>query len=155
MTEDVFDSINGVSSHALIYLYTQNNTYKILNAFPYNTPFYNRLEVWLKDGRCFAEEDLGQLYENGYTKDDFQEIYDKAEALCSAFSIPYEEGKGIDHISAIFYRNNMEKCRKLLSDLNQIYLDLDEELRSKRYLITRDLMGNNKRNDFLEKQNTY
>lgn len=151
--DGVFKSLRNIRGTSYIYLYTPEIHFKVLEQFPYNSPFRNRLEVWLNDT---AMEDIAKLFnEKNLGKDNFQAIYDKASEIRSTIFVPYEKGKEFDHISLLFFLSKIDKIKKLVSDLEQIYSDCDEDLKTERVLIEKDLMGRNISSDFIEIENPF
>lgn len=59
------------------------------------------------------------------------------------------------HISLLFFLSKIDKIKKLISDLEQIYSDCDEDLKTERVLIEKDLLGRNISSDFIEIENPF
>ncbi|KAK8848035.1 hypothetical protein M9Y10_019088 [Tritrichomonas musculus] len=129
------------------------NFYISFNRFMTNPHYQQKLVYWRN---YYMEEDQQNLNDDGFTKEMFQKLSDKATEMINLFTLPYEYDEGsYNNLFAFYYKQKIDQINHSIIEFQQIYDQCQSDSKDKKLLIERDLYGNHLEKDIFEVYNPF
>lgn len=122
-----------------VFICNRENRHLAVNRFNGSGRIFWQLIEWFD---TYYEEDMNKLEDDGFTREMFQNLYDKTQELNNLTFVPLSKSNpSFQRIAALFYKDKVDSIKKAVDDLQQVYDECDSNKKNNEFIVIRDLKG--------------